>query len=137
MALRDTFLPRGGGASQLLRIGVPKDTLIAYSVLALQRSNLHSTSDVDVLHFEPDRWLGNAPRPWTYIPFNGGPRTCVGQQFALAEMGYIVMRMLQCFERVEGLRGDGVGVEEPERKLKAEVVLQPRGGVWVGLWRCK
>jgi cytochrome P450 len=135
VALRDTTLPRGGGDSRLLRVGVPKDTLVGYSVLALQRSNLHNFSDFDVLEFEPDRWQGNAPKPWTYIPFNGGPRTCVGQQFALTEMAYTVIRILQCFERIEGLSSNGI--KNPTPKLKAEIILQPRQGVYARLWRCK
>ncbi|ETN40111.1 uncharacterized protein HMPREF1541_04386 [Cyphellophora europaea CBS 101466] len=50
---------------------------------------------------------GTAPkgiRPgWAYIPFNGGPRTCIGQQFALGTLSYVTVRVLQELER-EGLR---------------------------------
>jgi len=33
--------------------------------------------------------------------FSGGPRICVGQQWALIELSYIVTRILQKFSRVE------------------------------------
>lgn len=38
---------------------------------------------------------------WEYLPFSGGPRTCIGQQFALTQMSYVVTRILQTFEGVE------------------------------------
>lgn len=41
------------------------------------------------------------PKSWQYIPFNGGPRICIGQQFALTEMSYSLVRLFQEFEAVE------------------------------------
>lgn len=38
---------------------------------------------------------------WGYLPFNGGPRVCLGQQFALTEIAYVTVRLLQEFEAVE------------------------------------
>jgi cytochrome P450 len=37
--------------------------------------------------FSPDRWDRWTPKSWQYVPFNGGPRICVGQNFAMTEMG--------------------------------------------------
>ena len=116
-------------------IGLLKDTPVAYSTLAMQRRRdlyPHSSDpSLDPLTFNPDRWQTWQPKPWTYIPFNGGPRICIGQQFALTEMGYTIVRMLQRFERVAPL-GKGLDVRDPV--LKAEIVLQPGMGVWVGFW---
>jgi cytochrome P450 len=40
----------------------------------------------DPLAFRPDRWTGDDDRPaFAYFPFGGGPRRCIGQQFALTE----------------------------------------------------
>jgi hypothetical protein len=46
----------------------------------------------DVEEFRPERWENWTPRPWQYVPFNGGPRICLGQQFALTEMGFLLCR---------------------------------------------
>jgi hypothetical protein len=60
--------------------------------------------------------------------FNGGPRICVGQQFALTEMGYTIVRILQNFERIESHMAQ---VDGGQPCLKAEIVLQPGQGVRV------
>lgn len=34
------------------------------------------------------------------IAFNGGPRICIGQQFALTEASYVTVRLLQRFDNI-------------------------------------
>src|SRR3569833_2519386 len=84
--------------------------------------------------FSPDRWYHWQPRPWQYPPFNGGPRICIGQQFALTKMGYVLVRKIQRFERFVSYMGD---VDGWKPKLKAEIVLQPGDGVRVAFWEAK
>jgi cytochrome P450 len=55
----------------------------------------------DAETFRPDRWDGRKPG-WEYLPFNGGPRICLGQQFALTEAGYVTVRLLQRFSELDG-----------------------------------
>lgn len=38
---------------------------------------------------------------WEYTPFSGGPRICVGQQFALTQITFMLFRFLQKFETIE------------------------------------
>jgi len=54
---------------------------------------VHRREDVyeNALEFRPDRWIGNKPGTYTWIPFGGGVRRCIGLSFAMAEME-IVMR---------------------------------------------
>jgi len=40
---------------------------------------------------------------WDYLPFNGGPRICLGQQYALVEASYVVIRMLQKYQDIVGI----------------------------------
>ena len=34
------------------------------------------------------------------LQFNGGPRICIGQQFALTEGSYVMVRLLQRFDQI-------------------------------------
>jgi cytochrome P450 len=52
--------------------------------------------------FDPERWLKGGLRPgWGYIPFSGGPRVCIGQNFALTEVMFVVVQLVRRFELVQ------------------------------------
>ncbi|KAF4554545.1 Cytochrome P450-like protein 67 [Elsinoe fawcettii] len=131
VALKDTTLPHGGGPDGLQPLGIPEGTPVGYSTLVLhRRDDIYppiSEKFPDPKLFVPERWQTWTPKSWTYIPFNGGPRICVGQQFALTEMAYTVVRILQKFERVESRMEREVGE-------KAEIVMQPSEKVMVALF---
>ncbi|WQF90230.1 Putative cytochrome P450 [Colletotrichum destructivum] len=97
-AARDTTLPKGGGTDGLGSVFVKKGTEIGYSVYAMHRRKDIWGDDAET--FNPDRWANRKPG-WDYLPFNGGPRICLGQQFALTEAAYVLTRLLQRFDQVE------------------------------------
>lgn len=103
MAVRDTTLPTGGGPDGSRPVFVPAGTEVNFSTHVM-----HKRTDLwgdDAEAFVPERW--EAVRPgWSYAPFNGGPRICIGQQFALTEAGYVIVRMLQRYEAMEGVDVD-------------------------------
>lgn len=90
-SLTDTTLPRGGGPDGTEPIGIPKGTPIGYSTLIMQRRRdlyppISELFPYDPMEWVPERWATWQPRlfgGWTYIPFNGGPRICIGQQCKL------------------------------------------------------
>lgn len=47
--------------------------------------------------FRPERWLHAEPAPYTYFPFGGGPRLCIGHRFARIEAALIVATIAQRF----------------------------------------
>ena len=147
VALQDTTLPKGGGPNGDQPVGVPKGTPIGYSTLVMQRREdiyppVHS-GFAPHLDFVPERWDKWTPKSWTcvahhttivnpangvldrYVPFNGGPRICIGQQFALTEMAYTIVRI---FQRYSTLENRMLGVEPG---LKSDIVLAPAKGVHV------
>ena len=64
--------------------------------------HLKSIWGPDAEEFKPERWVGRKPG-WEYLPFNGGPRICLGQQFAITEASYVIIRLLQRFDGIENL----------------------------------
>ncbi|KAF2185262.1 cytochrome P450 alkane hydroxylase [Zopfia rhizophila CBS 207.26] len=129
-ALIDTVLPRGGGPDQSSPVFVPKGGYIAWHSYSMHRSP--SIYGPDAEDFNPARWLdGEHPssplRPgWGYLPFNGGPRICIGQQFALIETSYVTVRILQAFQELESRDA------EPWRE-KLTITCTGLGGCKVGL----
>lgn len=99
VAVTDTFLPTGGGPDKTLPLFCPKGTKLAYSVFALHMRQDFYGKDTDV--FRPERWNEGVGKGWQYLPFNGGPRICLGQQFALMEASYTLVRLVQEFQTVE------------------------------------
>ena len=41
------------------------------------------------------------PNPYIFIPFNAGPRICLGQQFAYNEASFMLVELLQTFSDIE------------------------------------
>jgi len=65
--------------------------------------SLHRNKDVygqDAEEFRPERWE-DLRVGWDYIPFHGGPRICLGQQFALSQMSYLLYKFFRVFESIE------------------------------------
>jgi cytochrome P450 len=77
--------------------------------------------------FRPERFLTeDAPDTYTWIPFGGGTRRCLGASFALVEMRIVLQRVL---ERAR-LRAADVEVEKVQFR---GITLAPRNGVSVVL----
>jgi cytochrome P450 len=79
----------GGG-----RLRVPKHTVMAMSPLIVQRDPRWWD---EPMAFRPERFLPGAPRPaaFTYFPFGGGKRACIGRSFALLEATLVVATLVQ------------------------------------------
>lgn len=79
----------------------------------------------DPLRFDPDRFTperAEALPKMAYFPFGGGPRTCIGMGFALAELSLMLATMLQ---RVTFALPPGA----TEPALTAQMSLRPAGEV--------
>ncbi|KAL8387205.1 hypothetical protein RB595_010079 [Gaeumannomyces hyphopodioides] len=97
-AVRDTVLPLGGGPDGKMPMLVPKGTPCRFFMYTMHRRKDIFGPDAD--EFRPERW-DDLRVSWEYLPFSGGPRICIGQQFALTQMSYVVFRIIQNFESLE------------------------------------
>jgi hypothetical protein len=144
-AVKTTVLPTGGGPDRNSPVLVPKGSAIAYSVYSMhRRPDLYG---MDAELFRPERWDEDMPMnrdptntKWGYLPFNGGPRICIGRKymapratktnplsnsilivdFALTEAAYTVVRILQRFPTIklpEGALVELTGVEKQSMTL--------------------
>ncbi len=94
------------------------DTILASTQLAMAAES--SFPDAD--KFNPDRFVGNPPNPFAWIPFGGGMMRCIGASFATMEMEVTLRTMLREF-RLEP-------TSEPDEKphSRGVTVTPGRGG---------
>ena len=71
--------------------------------------------------FDPDRMVGAATGPTTWLPFGGGNRRCLGATFAMIELRVVLREVLR---RVELSTTTAVG----ERQRVKHVILVPHRG---------
>ena len=80
--------------------------------------------------FRPERFVesegGKAPGTYTWIPFGGGRRRCLGASFALLEMKLVLRAALERYE----LHPAG---EHAERTRRRHITVSPAGGCRVVL----
>lgn len=75
-----TSLPTGGGEDGKSPILVRQGQAVGYCVYAMhRRKDLYGE---DAEEFRPERWEGDELKDigFGYLPFNGGPRLCLGRK---------------------------------------------------------
>ncbi|XP_069780622.1 cytochrome P450 4V2-like [Narcine bancroftii] len=83
----------------------------------------------DPEEFRPERFMpenSSKINPYSFIPFSGGPRNCIGQKFALIEEKVILSSILRRFQ-VEAKQSCD------ELHPLGELILRPRDGIWIEL----
>lgn len=96
---------------ELMGLPVPKNSVVLVVPWLLHR---HRALWVDPERFDPERFRPEiaAARPrYTYLPFGGGPRICIGMGFALQEAVLILATVAQHFRLrlAPGARVEPVG----------------------------
>lgn len=79
-AVRLTTLPVGGGPDGQSPVLVRPGEGVGYCVYAMHRREDIYGHDAHL--FRPERWEDNSLKDvgWAYLPFNGGPRLCLGRE---------------------------------------------------------
>jgi cytochrome P450 family 135 len=104
--------------SELAGFELPVGTVVMPSIYLA-----HTRPDVypDPYAFRPERFLEQPTDTFSWIPFGGGTRRCIGAAFAQFEMRVVLSTVLA---RVE-LRAAS---DRPEQLVRRNVTLSPRGG---------
>lgn len=119
-AIKTTILPTGGGPDGTSPMLVRKGELVVFSqYVNSRRKNIYGE---DAENFRPERWESGelSSVGWAYFPFNGGPRQCLGEDFALMEVSFTVVRLLQTYRGISLPEGDvdeAIGTERQRLTL--------------------
>jgi cytochrome P450 len=76
--------------------------------------------------FRPERFLASPPGTYTWIPFGGGRRRCLGASFAVQEMKVVLRAVLARYELTPGSGA-------PEVTRRRSITFSPAGGATVVL----
>ena len=97
---------------------IPAGTNVIASIYTIHRDAKHWP---DPLAFRPERFLGEKNHHrFSYIPFGGGPRVCIGSQFAIFEALTIMAICVKNYTFEADFKGD------PEYFMS--LTLQPKDG---------
>jgi cytochrome P450 len=111
-----------GEPFQLAGYSIPPGVEINPSIAAIHR---RADCYPDPVQFRPERFIGpNAPDTYTWLPFGGSTRRCLGASFATFEMQVVIRRVL------ERTQLESVG-RRPEKRLRKGVTIVPKRGVRV------
>ncbi|CAN7942571.1 unnamed protein product, partial [Ixodes hexagonus] len=107
---------------------IPRGVTCFVNIFSLHR-NPNSFSDPE--SYIPERFMSQElmnRHPFSYLPFSGGPKNCLGQRFAMLELKLILAKVLLMYN---------IESTWPLEKLKItyEVVLKARGGLRVHIRR--
>ena len=73
--------------------------------------------------FRPERFLDGAPEPYTWVPFGGGVRRCLGAAFAQLEMKVVIATILER-ARLRASRAE----RSEKARFRGVTLLPSRGG---------
>ncbi|KAK7059904.1 cytochrome P450 [Favolaschia claudopus] len=128
---------------------IPAKSKVIYSVLVMHRRE--DLWGPDALEWDPERFIDErlhkylTPNPFIFLPFNAGPRICLGQQFAYHEASFFLVRLLQHVSDISlapeaqpvpyiprDPKDDPLGWKKNERAtIRSHLTMYVEGGLWV------
>ena len=131
-ATKTTIMPRGGGPDGQSPVLIRKGWGIMFAPYLMHRRTDLYGEDADI--FRPERWEDGKLKNigWRRLPFNDGPRFCLGKDLALMEASYGIARIIQAFATIE-LPSGQVWDEPGTERHALTLVLAPAEGCKVTL----
>lgn len=110
---------------ELPGLTIPAGTLVVpYITLVHRRPDIYP----DPLAFRPERFLDARAGTYTWIPFGGGPRRCIGASFSLMETRIVLRTMLRQARLMPSFK-------RAERVARHTVTIVPARGGTITLTR--
>ncbi|EXA36556.1 hypothetical protein FOQG_11282 [Fusarium oxysporum f. sp. raphani 54005] len=118
------------------RIGdqfIPEGTDIMVSIWYINRSE--ATWGPDATEFKPERWItddgkpnqnGGASSNYNFLTFLHGPRSCIGQGFAKAELRCLLATMVRSFEWT-------LAMDDKLVMPRGVITIKPENGMYLDL----
>ncbi|KFA69086.1 hypothetical protein S40285_08235 [Stachybotrys chlorohalonatus IBT 40285] len=112
---------------------IPKGTHIAISTWLINRST--ETWGPDAGEFRPERWITQAGKPnqtggtssnYDFVTFLHGPRSCIGQGFARAEMRCLLAALVRSFSWE-------LAMDEKDILPRGVITIKPANGMYLRL----
>ena len=104
---------------------IPKGTTIILPPWAVNAT--HTSWGEDALDFVPDRWLDvsralETRSNFSFMTFLHGPRSCIGERFARAELAYLVIAWVTSFDTQ-------LADENFTPQIGGGITAKPKGGL--------
>ncbi len=102
---------------------IPKDRMFAIYIYGLHHSKKYWKEPENFIpeRFEKENMKGKPS--FAYMPFGGGPRLCIGNNFAMMEMQMVILELLK--------RYDFELVKDQKIEAMPYVTLQPKYGIQI------
>ena len=118
-----TVVRRADADTELLGYPVPKGRIVAVNIWGIHHRESVWT---EPFTFSPDRFEASRTAPeagrrasgYTHLPFAGGPRACIGEHLAMAELVAAVAALLAKYRLRAGLASPS---------LEVDLALRPKG----------
>jgi cytochrome P450 len=106
---------------QIGDIAIPKGSMVIVYVYGAHHAP-HNWPDPE--RFDPERFTKSKLKqltPFTYLPFGGGPRVCIGNQYAMLQILMILSELLRKYD-FELTPGQSI-------EARPMVILRPKHGI--------
>lgn len=105
---------------QIGDVTIPKGATVITFIYGVQRSEKHWGNPEQ---FKPDRFTKEnmkKQKPFTHIPFGGGPRVCIGGSYAQIQILLILVTLLQKYN---------FELAQEKVEMGPMIILRPKGGI--------